>query len=75
MWVRLSPKKALKQLHDEIEKGISQGAKILLDGRGIKVKGYPNGYFLGPTIFEDAGPGMPIFDEEICSGPQNLDST
>jgi len=57
-------KAALERLHREIEIGIKEGAKLLLDGRGIKVEGYPNGYFLGPTVFE-AEPGMYIFDEEI----------
>jgi len=58
-------KKALNKLHSDIEKGISEGAKLILDGREIKVEGYPKGYFLGPTIFEDAEPEMYIFDEEI----------
>ena len=58
-------KKALRKLHQDIEIGIKEGAKLILDGREIKVKNYPNGYFLGPTIFEDAEPGMHIFDEEV----------
>jgi malonate-semialdehyde dehydrogenase (acetylating)/methylmalonate-semialdehyde dehydrogenase len=45
-----------------IEKGVSEGAKPLCDGRG-QMKG--NGFFLGPTIFDDVKPGMTIAREEI----------
>ncbi|MBC7338526.1 MAG: CoA-acylating methylmalonate-semialdehyde dehydrogenase [Firmicutes bacterium] len=55
---------ALEKLHGAIERGIREGARLLLDGRGVKVAGYPNGYFLGPTVFE-AEPGMHVFDEEV----------
>ena len=58
-------RESLTHLHNEIEKGISEGARLILDGRGVKVGGYPKGYFLGPTIFEDAESGMDIFDEEV----------
>lgn len=58
-------KKALSKLLNDIQKGIDEGARLILDGREIEVKGYPKGYFLGPTIFEDGEPGMHIFDEEI----------
>ncbi|MDI6894923.1 MAG: CoA-acylating methylmalonate-semialdehyde dehydrogenase [Bacillota bacterium] len=57
-------REALHKLHEAIDRGIREGAKLLLDGRGVKVPGYPNGYFLGPTVFE-AEPGMHVFDEEI----------
>jgi len=58
-------KEALEKLHRDIERVINDGAKLLLDGREIRVEGYPKGYFLGPTIFEDVKPGKHIFDEEI----------
>jgi len=48
-----------------IEKGLGEGAKLLLDGRGIKVEEYPNGYFIGPTIFDEVTPEMTIANEEI----------
>jgi len=48
-----------------IEKGIQEGAKLILDGRGIKVKGYPNGFYIGPTIFDEVRPEMTIAKEEI----------
>jgi malonate-semialdehyde dehydrogenase (acetylating) / methylmalonate-semialdehyde dehydrogenase len=48
-----------------IEKGVQEGARLVLDGRGAKVGGYENGFYLGPTIFDCVEPGMSIGDEEI----------
>jgi malonate-semialdehyde dehydrogenase (acetylating)/methylmalonate-semialdehyde dehydrogenase len=48
-----------------IEKGVAEGAKLLLDGRGTRVEDRPNGYFVGPTIFDEVSPKMTIGREEI----------
>ncbi len=48
-----------------IDKGIEEGAELILDGRNIKVKGYENGFYIGPTIFDHVKPGMTVGDEEI----------
>jgi malonate-semialdehyde dehydrogenase (acetylating)/methylmalonate-semialdehyde dehydrogenase len=48
-----------------IEKGISEGARLVLDGRRNPVPDRPNGFFLGPTLFDDVGPAMTIGREEI----------
>ena len=48
-----------------IEKGIKEGAKLILDGRNIRVPGHPNGFFIGPTIFDEVDPEMTIAKEEI----------
>jgi malonate-semialdehyde dehydrogenase (acetylating)/methylmalonate-semialdehyde dehydrogenase len=48
-----------------IEKGISQGAKLELDGRTTVVEGYDKGNFLGPTIFSQVTPEMDIYTDEI----------
>ena len=48
-----------------IDQGISEGAKLLVDGRELKVEGYDNGFFVGPTLFDYVKPGMSIYDEEI----------
>lgn len=36
-----------------IQTGVDEGAKLLLDGRRVSVKGYENGNFVGPTILAD----------------------
>jgi malonate-semialdehyde dehydrogenase (acetylating)/methylmalonate-semialdehyde dehydrogenase len=47
-----------------IEKGLAEGAKMVLDGRGMLPPDYPHGYFLGPTILEDADIDMETCKEE-----------
>jgi malonate-semialdehyde dehydrogenase (acetylating) / methylmalonate-semialdehyde dehydrogenase len=48
-----------------IDKGVAEGAKLLVDGRGIKVDGYPKGHFVGPTLFTGVKTSMTIAQEEI----------
>lgn len=48
-----------------IETGASEGAKLLLDGRGYRVDSCPAGNFVGPTIFDDVKPSMEIYRQEI----------
>ena len=54
-----------KRVLGYIEQGLSQGAKLVLDGRDIEVEGCENGYFIGPTIFDGVKPNMTIAREEI----------
>jgi malonate-semialdehyde dehydrogenase (acetylating)/methylmalonate-semialdehyde dehydrogenase len=48
-----------------VDKGVHEGAKLALDGRGLKVEGRERGYFVGPTVFDDVSPDMVIGREEI----------
>ena len=48
-----------------IDKGVAEGAKLLLDGRRTEVADRPNGYFVGPTVFDEVSPKMAIGHEEI----------
>ena len=48
-----------------IETGLSEGAKLALDGRALVVPGREKGYFLGPTVFVNVRPGMEIHKTEI----------
>ncbi len=48
-----------------IEKGIKEGAKLVLDGRNVIVKNYEKGFYVGPTIFDYVTPEMTIGDDEI----------
>ncbi|MBF9002381.1 CoA-acylating methylmalonate-semialdehyde dehydrogenase [Vibrio nitrifigilis] len=45
--------------------GEQEGAKLVVDGRHHEVAGYPDGYFVGGTLFDDVKPGMRIHREEI----------
>jgi len=57
---------------DFIEKGIREGAKLLLDGREISVEGGEKGFFIGPTIFDDVNPDMHIARVEAFGPVANL---
>ena len=48
-----------------IEKGLEEGAEMLLDGRNATVEGKEDGYFLGPTIFDNVDASKTIAKEEI----------
>ena len=50
---------------DWIQKGIDEGAELVLDGRDIVVPGFEKGFFVGPTILDHVKPGMSVGDCEI----------
>lgn len=68
----LVSKKAKERTIHYMEKGESEGAKIVLDGRRSRVPGYENGYFLGATIFDEVSPDMIIAKDEIFGPVANI---
>jgi len=48
-----------------VDAGEADGAKLLLDGRGTRVATYPDGHFVGPTVFDGVEPSMSIGQDEI----------
>src|SRR3984893_5904279 len=58
-------KNAKQRILGLLEDGIKEGAKLELDGRGVKVNGYEQGNFIGPTIFSGVTPEMKIYTTEI----------
>lgn len=48
-----------------INSGVEQGADLIRDGRALNVVNNEQGYFVGPTLFDNVKPGMRIYDEEI----------
>ncbi|MEL6565582.1 MAG: CoA-acylating methylmalonate-semialdehyde dehydrogenase [Pseudomonadota bacterium] len=48
-----------------VQTGIDQGAELVVDGRGFKLQGYEDGYFVGPHLFDRATPDMDIYKHEI----------
>lgn len=57
--------RSLQKIKDLIKEGKKQGANCLLDGSKQKVRGYPDGNWLGPTLFANVSPDMSIYKEEI----------
>lgn len=49
----------------DIEKGVKEGARLILDGRDCVVEGYEKGYFIGPTVLDHVTEEMSIGQEEI----------
>jgi malonate-semialdehyde dehydrogenase (acetylating)/methylmalonate-semialdehyde dehydrogenase len=48
-----------------VDAGVKEGAKLVVDGRGLKVQGSENGFFLGGCLFDEVKPHMSIYKEEI----------
>lgn len=61
----LVSKKAKQRTERLIGAGVDEGAKLLLDGRNRQVAGYPDGNFVGPTIFSEVKTDMTVYVEEI----------
>ena len=55
----------LERVSGYIAEGVREGAELLLDGRGVSVERYPDGHWIGPTVFDNVGPDMAIGSEEI----------
>jgi len=56
---------AKERIHKMVDQGVEEGAQLILDGRGIKVEGYEDGTFVGPTILDGVKPEMTVAREEI----------
>jgi malonate-semialdehyde dehydrogenase (acetylating)/methylmalonate-semialdehyde dehydrogenase len=61
----LVSKKSKERVLQYIDKGTSEGADLILDGRRAHAPGYEDGFYLGATIFDDVNPDMTIAREEI----------
>jgi malonate-semialdehyde dehydrogenase (acetylating)/methylmalonate-semialdehyde dehydrogenase len=48
-----------------VDIGVKEGAKLVADGRTLKVAGHEKGFFLGPTLFDNVTPDMTIYKDEI----------
>jgi len=56
---------AKERISSNVEKGLSEGAKLVIDGRALRIEKFPNGFYLGPTIFDDVSSDMSISRTEI----------
>ncbi|MFL5220512.1 MAG: aldehyde dehydrogenase family protein, partial [Microvirga sp.] len=55
----------LDKVKSYIDVGVKEGAKLKVDGRGFKLQGYENGFFMGGCLFDEVTPDMRIYKEEI----------
>ena len=61
----LVTKEAKARVLGLIDKGVEEGAKLVVDGRGFKLQGYEDGYFVGGCLFDNVTPDMDIYKTEI----------
>jgi len=58
-------KEAQTRILSLIDKGVEEGANLVVDGRGFKLQGYEDGYFVGGCLFDNVTPDMEIYKTEI----------
>ena len=56
---------AKQRIEGLIDSGVEQGATLVKDGRGMSLQGYENGFFVGPSLFDNVTEDMDIYKEEI----------
>jgi malonate-semialdehyde dehydrogenase (acetylating) / methylmalonate-semialdehyde dehydrogenase len=61
----LVTKEHMEKVLGYIDKGVTEGAELVVDGRGFKLQGYEGGYFIGGTLFDRVQPEMSIYKDEI----------
>ena len=61
----LITKEHLKKVRSYVDIGEQEGAKLIVDGRNLKLQGYENGYYIGGCLFDHATKDMKIYKEEI----------
>ncbi|MCX7309066.1 MAG: aldehyde dehydrogenase family protein, partial [Afipia sp.] len=61
----LVTKAALERVKNYVEVGIKEGATLAVDGRGFKMQGYENGFYMGGCLFDNVTKDMRIYKEEI----------
>ncbi len=55
----------LEKVKSYVDLGVSEGAKLLVDGRGFSLQGYENGFYMGGCLFDGVTTDMRIYKEEI----------
>ena len=61
----LVTKEHLEKVKGYVDLGVKEGAKLVLDGRNLKLQGYENGFFIGGCLFDNVKKEMRIYKEEI----------
>jgi malonate-semialdehyde dehydrogenase (acetylating)/methylmalonate-semialdehyde dehydrogenase len=61
----LVTREALQRVKNYVDIGIKEGATLAVDGRGFKMQGYENGFYMGGCLFDNVKKDMRIYKEEI----------
>ncbi|NQW01629.1 MAG: CoA-acylating methylmalonate-semialdehyde dehydrogenase [Rhodospirillales bacterium] len=58
-------RQAKERIEDYIDQGVAAGAELVVDGRGVSLQGYENGFFVGGSLFDRVTTDMSIYKDEI----------
>src|SRR6056300_1666807 len=61
----LVTKEHLEKVKSYVDLGVKEGAKLVVDGRNLKLQGYENGFYIGGCLFDHVNKDMRIYKEEI----------
>ena len=61
-------KQALGAMRSYVDLGVEEGAKLVVDGRGFRMQGYEDGFYLGGCLFGNVTPDMRIYKEIFRAG-------
>ena len=61
----LITKEHLEKVRSYVDLGVEEGAKLVVDGRNLKLQGYENGFYIGGCLFDHVSKDMRVYKEEI----------
>ena len=61
----LVTKEHLNKVKGYVDLGVKEGAKLVVDGRDLKLQGYENGFYIGGCLFDHVKRDMRVYKEEI----------
>ncbi len=61
----LITRKHRDQVASYVNAGVNEGATLVVDGRDLEIEGHEEGFFIGPTLFDNVNPSMSIYKDEI----------
>jgi malonate-semialdehyde dehydrogenase (acetylating)/methylmalonate-semialdehyde dehydrogenase len=61
----LTTRELFDRVKSYLDRGVAEGARLVEDGRTLKIAGHEEGFFLGPCLFDHVTPGMTVYQDEI----------
>jgi malonate-semialdehyde dehydrogenase (acetylating)/methylmalonate-semialdehyde dehydrogenase len=61
----LISREAVERVRGHVDRGVAEGAALIVDGRGFRMQGYEGGFYLGASLFDRVAPSMRLYKDEI----------
>ncbi|WP_020573375.1 CoA-acylating methylmalonate-semialdehyde dehydrogenase [Actinopolymorpha alba] len=58
-------REARDRIASYVDTGVSEGAAVVVDGRGLRLEGHEDGFFVGPSLLDQVTPAMKVYQDEI----------